>query len=373
MEQYFRAARIPDSKRVSITNMYLQGDAKLWCSTRMEDDANAGQPTIKTWEVLKKELKDQFLPCNTTWVARESLKKLKHMGTVRDYVKEFSSLLLNIKNMSEEDKLFNFLSGLQPWAQLELRMQEFKGLLYVKAFFNGKEVKAMVDSGATNNFVAHREVERLDLEIFQSTTKLKAMNSKVKSIQGAATIKLKAGTWESECNLMVVPLDDFDLILGIEFLSAAKAMLAPHLRGMMICDEGSPCFFEEISVNQSKVKGVELQLAKQFKYGMKRGNEAYVTALIEIKPDQAVEVPDYLAEVLGEFAHMMPPEFPKELPPRRAIDHKIELEPEPRPSAKAPYRMGPAKLANLPRQLDELLDAGLIQPSKAPYGAPVLF
>ncbi|PON59962.1 hypothetical protein TorRG33x02_286090, partial [Trema orientale] len=66
-------------------------------------------------------------------------------------------------------------------------------------------------------------------------------------------------------------------------------------------------------------------------------------------------------------------ELPKELPPRRAIDHKIELEPGTRPPAKAPYRMAPSELMELRKQLDELLNAGLIQPSKAPYGAPVLF
>ena len=66
-----------------------------------------------TRETLKKELKDQFLPTNMAWVAREALKKLRHTGSVRQYVKEFSSLMLDIKNMSEEDKLFNFMSGLQ--------------------------------------------------------------------------------------------------------------------------------------------------------------------------------------------------------------------------------------------------------------------
>ena len=30
MEQFFRAAHIPNGKKVSITNMYLTGEAKLW-------------------------------------------------------------------------------------------------------------------------------------------------------------------------------------------------------------------------------------------------------------------------------------------------------------------------------------------------------
>ncbi|KAK4381873.1 Transposon Ty3-G Gag-Pol polyprotein [Sesamum angolense] len=89
---------------------------------------SANRDRIETWDVLKKELKDQFLPCNTSWLARESLRKLKHAGTVRDYVKEFSSLMLDVRDMSEEDKLFNFLSGLQTWAQTELRRQGVKDL-----------------------------------------------------------------------------------------------------------------------------------------------------------------------------------------------------------------------------------------------------
>ena len=61
------------------------------------------------------------VPTNTALVVRDSLKKLKKTGTVKEYVKTFSSLTMDIKNMLEEDKLFNFMSGLQPWAQLELK------------------------------------------------------------------------------------------------------------------------------------------------------------------------------------------------------------------------------------------------------------
>lgn len=55
------------------------------------------------------------------------------------------------------------------------------------------------------------------------------------------------------------------------------------------------------------------------------------------------------------------------------MDHQIELVPGAKPPAQAPYRMAPPELAELRKQLGELLDAGYIQPSKAPYGAPVLF
>ena len=89
----------------------------------MEDDAKSRRFQITTLETLKKELKDQFLPTNIAWVARKSLKRLRHTGFVMKYVKEFSSLMLDIKTMIEEDKLFNFMSGPHEWAQTKLRRQ----------------------------------------------------------------------------------------------------------------------------------------------------------------------------------------------------------------------------------------------------------
>lgn len=505
IEQYFLAARIPAQEQVSMASMYLAGDAKLWWRTRVQEDAILGKPKIDEWETLKKELKTQFLPCNAAWLARESLKKLKHTGTPREYVKEFSSLMLDISNMSEEDKLFNFMSGLQPWAQTELRRQgvnnvqlamaaadsliDFKyvpasstnskkvpdgnkkgkeketssskswkkfdggkkdgdskqssnqsykqakrtsgcficdgphrakdcpkrervsaivaemgnsssdstpphlsslqllnaitvekdtsqkGLLYAMVKVNGREVLAMLDTGATNNFVAEKEAKRLGLKTVQNSFKLKAVNSEARPTQGTAMVDLKVGEWEGECSLMVVPLDDFDMILGMDFFLKAKVGLVPYLSGMFIHDEKSPCFVKATFAGRlldSKQRQMVLS-AQQFKAGMKKGEQTLVAALVEIKPDQFVDVPEEAVAVLDEFTDVMPKELPKTLPPRRNVDHKIELEPGAKAPSQAPYRMAPAELAELRKQLDELLEAGYIQPSKAPYGAPVLF
>ena len=58
MEQFFKAAHVPNSEMVSITSMYLSGDAKLLWSTRMGDDAESGRPQIDTSETLKRELNE---------------------------------------------------------------------------------------------------------------------------------------------------------------------------------------------------------------------------------------------------------------------------------------------------------------------------
>jgi hypothetical protein len=49
------------------------------------------------------------------------------------------------------------------------------------------------------------------------------------------------------------------------------------------------------------------------------------------------------------------------------------LQPGTTPISKRPYRMPPAELAELKKQLQELLDKGFIRPSTLPWGCPALF
>jgi len=76
---------------------------------------------------------------------------------------------------------------------------------------------------------------------------------------------------------------------------------------------------------------------------------------------------------LKEYQDIMPAKLSSRLPPRREVDHKIDLESGTQPPAMGPYRIAPPKLKELQKQLKKFLDARYIHPSKAPYGAPVLF
>lgn len=86
--------------------MYLLGNTNWWW-TRSDEDAIVEHPFISLWEIMKQELWHQFLP----WQAHEALGWLKQTSTIRDYVKAFIGHLFEIKNISEDDKLFNFMDG----------------------------------------------------------------------------------------------------------------------------------------------------------------------------------------------------------------------------------------------------------------------
>ena len=75
----------------------------------------------------------------------------------------------------------------------------------------------------------------------------------------------------------------------------------------------------------------------------------------------------------NKFLDVFPEDLPSGLPPSREVDHKIELIPGSVPPSRPTFRMSATELAELKKQLDELFDAGFIQHSKSPYGAPILF
>ncbi|KAL0449095.1 UNVERIFIED_CONTAM: hypothetical protein Slati_1465900, partial [Sesamum latifolium] len=99
MEQYFLAANVEDeARKVSTATMYLTA------------------------------IRVQFFPKNVEYNARRALRKLEHTGSIQDYVKAFSALMLDIRDMLEKDKLFTFMEGLKPWAHVELQRQRVTDL-----------------------------------------------------------------------------------------------------------------------------------------------------------------------------------------------------------------------------------------------------
>ena len=56
-------------------------------------------------------------------------------------------------------------------------------------------------------------------------------------------------------------------------------------------------------------------------------------------------------------------------PPHRNNAFTIELEPGTAPVSRAPYRLAPAEMAKLKKQLEELVEKGFIRPSSSPWGA----
>ena len=75
--------------------------------------------------------------------------------------------------------------------------------------------------------------------------------------------------------------------------------------------------------------------------------------------------------VVCEYPDVFPDDLPG-MPPDRNVEFAIESQPGTAPISRRSYRMPPNELAELKKQLQELLDKGYIRPSTSPWGYPAL-
>lgn len=167
-------------------------------------------------------------------------------------------------------------------------------------------------------------------------------------------------------NLSVFKSLGYDVILGMDWLSKYYASINCREKVVVFQLPG----VERFKFNGSCTRATPLLLlAIQATRNIRQGASAllaYVTAKPEAERklediSVACDYPDVFAKVVTG------------LPPDREIEFTVDLIPRTQPIHKAPYRMAPAELKELKKQLQELLDRGFIRPSVSPWGAPVLF
>ena len=109
-----------DATKVKTAFMYLTDVALLWWRRRCNDEKR-GDTAIRTWEMFQTEFRQQFYPEYAEDEARAKLRRLTQQGTIREYVREFSELMLQISDLGEKKEFFSFMDGLKPWAKQELQ------------------------------------------------------------------------------------------------------------------------------------------------------------------------------------------------------------------------------------------------------------
>ncbi|KAA0053609.1 reverse transcriptase [Cucumis melo var. makuwa] len=164
-------------------------------------------------------------------------------------------------------------------------------------------------------------------------------------------------------------MDDFDVVLEMEFLLEHQVIPMPLAKCLVII--GSTPSVVQTDLRQPD--GLKMISAMQLKKGLSRDEPTFMAIPLDSLENLGETVPKEIMRVLEKYRDVMPDSLPKSLPPRRMIDHEIELVPWAKPPAKNAYRMAPPELAGLRKKLDELLNVGFIRPTKALYGAPYLF
>jgi hypothetical protein len=262
--------------------------------------------------------------------------------------------------------------------------QDVTDLPQLEGTLAGRRAVCLIDSGASGNFVSLDLIRRARLPVtvhHRRRTITLADGSRQSSRLCAKQLQLRLGTHCETIDLTVMPIHhhDFDLVLGMPWLTRVNPQIDWAQRTLTIAAEpvtGQPSTTLRL-INSKELKRCVAQSQVEYIFVLRHADRVSSDSKHCSSEDasSAAETEKVLAEsraVLAEYADRFPPDLPKQLPPRREVDHRIELIPGSTPPCLATYRMSPTELDELKRQIDDLESKHILRPSKSPFGAPVL-
>ncbi len=118
-----------------------------------------------------------------------------------------------------------------------------KELIFVN-FFDAqwKGHSSAQDSKTIDNFIAEAKAKRFGLKLEKDMRKIKVVNFEAHPISMVAkAVMIAVGSCKGTTNFTVMTIDNFKVILGIDFLASSKAVLMLHLKALSIMEEASLC------------------------------------------------------------------------------------------------------------------------------------
>src|SRR5262249_18338910 len=167
-------------------------------------------------------------------------------------------------------------------------------------------------------------------------------------------------------NLIKLPVLDFDVILGMDWLAVNHATINCYRKCIEFKPEGETGFLFQGDRSEIPTNLISTIRAKKL---LAKGCMGYLAHVMDTRviSDELQNLPivrDYLDIFSGELSG---------LPPEREVEFGIELYLGTNPITIAPYRMAPTELKELKVQLQDLLEKEFIRLSSSPWGALVLF
>jgi len=136
-------------------------------------------------------------------------------------------------------------------------------------------------------------------------------------------------------NLIWLPMEGWDVILGMDWLSSNHVVIDCGRRKVVFPD----------------TVGLELILSNQAVKEIEVGATCYMIVAHAEKMSTTEKISRIL--VVDEYADVFLDEI-LELPPSRDVDFSIDLIPDAGPVSMAPYKMSPVELAELKKQIKDL-------------------
>src|ERR1700722_5989468 len=186
----------------------------------------------------------------------------------------------------------------------------------------GQTCRVLLDCGASLNFIATRAVERLKLDrskLNRALTVSMADGQKHKVEYGIRDLEMQIPFRNCTTTLVEMPLDVYDVILGMPWLRKYNPYIdweTGRISQLKVPSE--PANSEErdriVGLGEERPKGLVTSVEIQFD----RSRKLYA--------DKEIQSP-LIRDVVHKFQDTFHDPSNMELPPSRAIDHRIQLLP----------------------------------------------
>jgi transposase InsO family protein len=346
---------------------------------------------IKKKESFEEELEKRILSTSQMEEVPESLRYLKSEESISEdqvtqeemELSDDDSRTIEVKEITEED-LEVRLGYIGMRLHDKLEVPEAKTLLEVIGQIDGKVAKILLDTGCSTYVLSTKFATRYGIEGIPMRSRpidLAVGSAKAQLTHKTRLLKVKIGETEVEESLYLLPIPQFDAIVGMPFFIKNEVDLTNLDIGIIKVNKGKVFLENDLGISmEEQLYGTKIptiamiskkSLKKEFRHN--RVEELYLTMIREVSKEEikkGIETPEWIEKEYGEvFREGLPPN----LPPARTVDHQIPLKPDMPPPFRGIYRLSQVELQELKRQLDQLLKDGKINPSTSPYGAPVLF
>lgn len=201
---------------------------------------------------------------------------------------------------------------------------------YLVTRINGKQVHALLDSGATTSVIMKAELEDMQpSEICPySSTIFTAGNERMK-VEGRAKLTVDLEGKLTPVEAVIVDKCEPPIILGIDFWQAAG-------------------------------------------YRIVRKHEERVAAIEKNTLDVGIELSDQEWSRLMGILQALDNSDGEKLRQTDVLEHDIELLPDARPFVIRPHRFSPALEKRMAEELDRMITLGVIEPSRSPVSSPIV-
>lgn len=248
------------------------------------------------------------------------------------------------------DQAFMLLSSSAVTASVVPRTLQFQGQL------RGHSVLILVDSGSSHSF--------LSSELASQFSDLKPLNRpmQVRVADGGSidcSSELRNAEWfvqgfSFHSTFRIIPLGCYDMILGMDWLQAFSPMKVDwHDKWLHIPYGTGHIRLQGLLPNTSQPAVLQLNHI---------ASSSSASDSSELLPA--------IRDLVDEYQDLF--QEPTDLPPRRQCDHRIPLVPGASPVAVRQYRYKPALKDEIEKQVSEMLQSGLIQPSTSAFSSLVL-